>query len=126
MRASSEDPWASSRIDEPAFGVGFSLPGDYYNQLRDSSNRDWLEGIEALGFFVARYQRLTLVFCTLYVAELIPRGATLDVQAAYLASWIDESIAALQDRDPGIQPSKGERGGTELEDEDAAEEDADL
>jgi hypothetical protein len=102
LRASPEDPWAFPRVDEPAFGIGFSLPRRYHEPLRDSSNLEWLTGVEKVGFSVARHGDRTLVFRTLYVAELISKGATTDAQADFLAEWVDDGIARLQEHDPGI------------------------
>lgn len=74
LRASSHDPWAFPRVDEPAFGAGFSLPSEYYEQLRDSNNREWLERIEVLGFSVALFDGSTRVLRTRYVARTHLRG----------------------------------------------------
>lgn len=92
-------------MGEPAFGAGFTLPVKYYDLFRDSSNREWRQGIEGEGFSVAAdvdgyYAR---VYRTKYVAELISAG-DMDAQATVLARWMDDSVDALEKHDPGLQP----------------------
>lgn len=78
LRASSSDPWAFPRIDEPSIGAGFSLHSRYYDELRDSRNHDWLSDVEGEGFFISLDKKRfgTRIFRMLYIAELISKGAT--------------------------------------------------
>jgi hypothetical protein len=105
LHAGDEDLWTYPRVGEPAFGAGFTLPVKYYDLLRDSSNREWWQGVEGEGFSVAAdvdgyYAR---VYRTKYVAELISAG-DMDAQATVLARWMDDSVDALEKYDPGLQP----------------------
>lgn len=105
LHAGDEDLWAYPRVGEPAFGAGFTLPIKYYDMLRDSTNREWLQAVEGEGFSVAAdvdgyYAR---VYRTKYVAELISAG-DMDAQATVLARWMDDAVDALEKHDPGLQP----------------------
>jgi hypothetical protein len=104
LHARDEDLWAYPRVGEPAFGAGFTLPGKYYDVLRNSANSDWLQAVEGEGFSVADVDGYhARVYRTKYVAELISAGG-MDAQATALARWMEESVYLLEKHDPGVQP----------------------
>jgi hypothetical protein len=110
LHVAGEDEWAYNRLGEPAFGAGLTLPGRYYDELRDSRRQAWRESVEARGFSLGRTDDdYTRLFRTLYVAELIAKGATLDAQAQALARWTEESVRLLGGSDPQVSPTPATR-----------------
>ena len=104
LHVADEDHWASDRVGEPGFGAGFTLPDRYYDGLRANARREWLTALEQEGFSIAASYGFTRIYRTLYLAELISKGATIDTQARALAAWTEESIRSLQAHDPKVEP----------------------
>jgi hypothetical protein len=103
LEASSTDFWTSRRIGEPAVGVGYTLPGELAATMLSSATAAWRDAIEAQGFSVRASDDGNWLYVrrTKYLAELIPAGVTLDLQAQELARWVDDSLRALAQRKPG-------------------------
>lgn len=102
LYASEADDWAYPRVGEPALGFGFTLPKALYDELSQSPTRAWREAIQAAGFTVWVDDSHTRVYRTMYLSELMAKGATADAQATAVAEWIDESFAALASHDPNL------------------------
>ena len=96
------DEWTYSRAGEPAFGAGYSLPGDLRDELRAAARQPWRELLEAKGVTIAEWDGWVRVYRTLYLAELIPKGSTIDAQAQALAKWADDSFAIVAAHDPKV------------------------
>ena len=111
IEASAIDYWASERIGEPAFGAGYSFPADLSDVLLSRDTLAWRDRVEALDFSVRFSEDGGNVYIrrTKYLAELIPAGVTLDSQTRVLADWVNETLDALADLDPGVEaPPKSE------------------
>jgi hypothetical protein len=102
LTVSESDEWTYDRAGEPAFGAGFTLPGDLQDQLRSAACAPWRGPLEAQGATIAEWDGYVRVYRTLYLAELIGKGPTIDAQAQALAKWVDESFAIVTAHDPGV------------------------
>jgi hypothetical protein len=96
------DEWTYNRAGEPAFGAGFTLPGDLKDTLRSTAQQPWREELEAEGFTIGGWDDWLHVYRTMYLAELIAKGPTIDAQAQALAWWTDESFAIVAGHDPKV------------------------
>jgi DNA-binding protein len=95
------DSWSFDRLDEPAFGAGVSLPAKLYEQLRDASRTAWREGLASEGVAVTDTEDgVVRCYRTLYVAELISKGATVDAQATWLGRWAADAVELIVSRAP--------------------------
>jgi hypothetical protein len=124
LQAADTDRWSRNRIGEPAFGVGYTLPGRLAQQLLSTDSRTWRDAVEAAGFsvFADDDDDFVRVWRTKYLAELIPAGVTLDMQAHELARWVDDSLSVLAQHDPGVTlPPKPSRRRRTSSDETAPE-----
>jgi hypothetical protein len=128
LQAADTDRWSADRLGEPAFGVGYTLPGALRDKLLSSDARQWRDAVEAEGFSVADDNGLMRVWKTKYLAELIPKGATHEVQARELAQWGDEALRVLAQHDPDVtlppKPVRRRRKGEAAEAEDGGEAEA--
>jgi hypothetical protein len=106
LHISGNDWWSDDRLDEPAFAAGFTLPSGTYEELRSSSRADWQAEIAGHGVSIALEYGHTRVYRTMYVAELVSRGPTLDRQARALSEWFDESIRIISVADPHLSPAR--------------------
>jgi hypothetical protein len=106
LEAASTDFWTSTRIGEPAFGVGYTLPGELADAVLSSETASWRNAIVAHGFSVRASEDGDWLYVrrTKYLAELIPAGVTLDLQAQQLGHWVDESLSLLGNHNPGVAP----------------------
>jgi hypothetical protein len=106
LEAASTDFWTSARIGEPAFGVGYTLPGELADAMLSSATAGWRDAIAAQGFSVRAPDDRDWLYVrrTKYLAELIPAGVTLDLQAQELARWVDETLRLLANHNPGVDP----------------------
>lgn len=102
LTVAESDEWTYDRAGEPAFGAGFTLPGDLQDQLRSSALQQWRRSLEAERVSVAEWEGYVRVYRTLYLAELIGKGPTIDAQARALANWADESFAVVSAHDPKV------------------------
>lgn len=102
LYAAEDDEWSDSRIGEPALGTGFSLPEANADELLSEAMRTWRDVVQAQGFSVSVEDGFVRVWRTKYLAELIPAGVTLDMQAHQVARWVDETLAILAQHDPGL------------------------
>lgn len=123
LQAADTDRWSADRLGEPAFGVGYTLPGELRDRLLSNELRDWRDIVEAEGFSVAD-DGFMRVWKTKYLAELIPKGATHEAQARALATWADGALKALARHDPGVplppKPAPGRRKGKVADESEAA------
>lgn len=106
LEAASTDFWTSTRIGEPAFGAGYTLPGELADTMLSSETANWRNAIAAHGFSIRTSEDGDWLYVrrTKYLAELIPAGVTLDLQAQELARWIDESLSLLGNHNPDVAP----------------------
>ncbi|MFN8111869.1 MAG: hypothetical protein U0R51_01585 [Solirubrobacterales bacterium] len=104
---SFEDGWARTRLDEPAIGLGITIPGDHYEVLVGQDLAEWRSNLQRadLRVDVGEYAGWTRVFHTLYLAELTISGATLEQQAQSLANRFDSVISMLRSHRPDLGPS---------------------
>lgn len=102
LSLSGSDEWTREQTGEPAFGAGFNLPGDLEESLRSAARQPWRESLETQGVTVAELDGEILLYRTLYLADLVAEGPTLDAQAQALATWADESFAILAAHDPSV------------------------
>jgi hypothetical protein len=96
------DEWTYDRAGEPAFGAGLTLPGDLADELRSAAQRPWRETLEGQGVTIQAWGDMVRVYRTMYLAELIAKGPTIDTQAQALAQWADESFALVAAHDPQV------------------------
>ncbi len=106
LEAASTDFWTSTRIGEPAFGVGYTLPGELADAVLSSETASWRNAIVAHGFSVRASEDGDWLYVrrTKYLAELIPAGVTIDLQAQQLGHWVDESLSLLGNHNPSVAP----------------------
>ncbi len=111
LEAADNDFWAGDRIDEPAFGVGYTFGAELEDVLLSAQTAPWRAELAQHGFSVRAVDRSAVyVRQTKYLAELIPAGVTLDAQTRVLTRWVDEALGLVAQHDPGIQaPPKPER-----------------
>jgi hypothetical protein len=133
LHRSDDDYWVEDRIGQPAVGAGFTLPLAAYDELRHSSRRSWLDDLRRDRVSVGADDYWTRCYRTMYFAELITKGSTLDAQARAVAEWFDESIATIAAADPGLvtlPPPRRRRKvaelGEETLEEPAADDDDDI
>lgn len=95
------DSWAYDRTEEAAFGAGLTVPDSYYTALRESSRQPWRSELEAKGFVVSSNDDgWVRMYRTLYCAELLSKGSTVDAQAKFLGEWATEAIEFLAAHPP--------------------------
>lgn len=102
LTIAESDGWTIDRAGEPAFGAGFTLPPDLHDQLRSADLLPWRERLSAEGVTVTEWESHVRVYRTLYLAELIAKGPTIDSQARAVARWADESFAIVAAHPPNI------------------------
>ena len=128
LQAADTDRWSASRVGEPAFGAGYSLPMSLRDKLLSNELRAWRDAVEAEGFAVADDDDNLRVWRTKYLAELIPVGATHEAQARELARWADDTLETLARHDPGVtlppKPVRRRRGQDAQPNDEAVEETA--
>ena len=112
LTAVGSDDWTVSRMDEPAFGAGWTLPRKAFRELADRAV--WRRALDDQRFSLAEFAGQTRTFRTMYMAELVGRGTTFDEQAKALGEWSDQSIDDLLDTgvDPGPLEPPMSRGAT--------------
>lgn len=96
------DEWTLDRLEQPAIGAGAALPEALYDDLRAPSQGVWRDTLAADGFVLGMAGGKARVYRTVYLAELTAKGATLDGQAAWLATWLEETVALLGRHDPEL------------------------
>jgi hypothetical protein len=92
LMAVASDDWSDFRLDEPAFGAGWTLSDRALEVLRSTERAAWRNELAEHGFSVSDFLGPTRLFRTLYMAELVPKGARFDRQAQELARWAEEAI----------------------------------
>jgi hypothetical protein len=102
LHAGATDEWSYDRLDEPAFGAGFTLPEQVFDDPRSASRADWRAKIEPHGVSIGLAGGLGRVYRTMYLAEVVAKGTTLDAQATALRNWLDDSIDLINAADPGL------------------------
>jgi hypothetical protein len=104
MEAGTSDSWALNPVVESALGAGYSFyPGAKHADILLSEELEsWRADLAYSGFGFSTRGAWVRVWRTKYLAELIPAGRTLDLQAQALAVWIDDTATTLAANDAGV------------------------
>lgn len=92
------DEWMmDTSFDEPAFGAGISFGRPPYGQIgwpAALAQEDWLKALthEEIAIGETDGGHVGRLFKTLYLSELMSKGADLDGQIEFLAGWAQRSI----------------------------------
>jgi len=99
LTAVGSDDWTVSRMDEPAFGAGWTLPRKAFRELADRAV--WRRALDDQRFSLAEFAGQTRIFRTMYMAEL---GASDESRGhrSQVGGWmVDATLAPCRRRERG-------------------------
>jgi hypothetical protein len=118
-----DDSWVEDRTGEPAFAAGIAFEQKkgrtIRHQMTAPERAPWRADLREAGFSIdaAPARQHVRVYRTMYLAELIAAGATVDQQARTLGDWVLAAFEALLSTPPRpawASPSNEMTSSTEL------------
>lgn len=108
--ADSDAGFGQQRRGEPAIGVGVTLDGAYGETIF-SERTDWVAQLREFQLDPARDDDVLRIYRTVYLAEILIAGVTLEEQARWLADRMKAAMRDLRSVPPDAQLSLPQRRG---------------